>query len=165
MQFNDDQDYWTTCKANTKGIIIQTRSGLRMTMIDHLFPPAIFDHDIDNETLGKAVIQALSNSRTFIYDSPEYKDFFDEEKSQHRYDDWVAGLCEKLGYKTKRALFKKMKSCSIWLNNGRIKMSPSRQVKLEAWDGISGVEDVVLSLDNSPEEIGAGLRLALSRCL
>lgn len=165
MQFNADQDYWATCKANTKGIIIQTRSGLRMTMIDHLCPPDIFNHSVDNEMLGNSILKALSNSRTFIYDSPECKDFFDLEKRKQRYDDWVAGLCEKLGYKTKRALFKKMKSCSIWLNNGRIKMSPSRQVKLEAWDGISGVEDVVLSLDNSPEEIGAGLRLALSRCL
>ncbi|WP_123806669.1 contact-dependent growth inhibition system immunity protein, partial [Neisseria meningitidis] len=25
-------------------------------------------------------------------------------------------------------------------------------------------DDVILSLDNSPEEIGAGLKLALSRC-
>ena len=77
----------------------------------------------------------------------------------------MLNLCEQLGYKTKRALFKKMKSCSIWLNNGKIEIGPSRQVKLEAWDGIKDVEDVFLSLGNSAEEIGAGLRLALSRCL
>lgn len=165
MQFNDDQDYWATCQANAKGIIIQTRSGLRMTMIDHLYPPDIFNHSVDNETLGKSVLKALSNSRTFVYGSPEDEDFFDLEKRKQRYDDWVAGLCEKFGYKTKRALFKKMKNCSIWLNNGKIEISPYRQVKLEAWDGIKGVEKVILSLDNSPEEIGAGLRLALSRCL
>lgn len=165
MQFNADQDYWATCKANTKGIIIQTRSGLRMTMIDHLCPPDIFNHSVDNEMLGNSILKALSNSRTFIYDSPECKDFFDLEKRKQRYDDWVAGLCEKLGYKTKRALFKKTKNCSIWLNNGKIEINPYRQVKLEAWDGIKGVEKVILSLDNSPEEIGAGLRLALSRCL
>ncbi|MBW3870681.1 CdiI family contact-dependent growth inhibition immunity protein, partial [Neisseria meningitidis] len=33
----------------------------------------------------------------------------------------------------------------------------------EAWDAIDA-DDVILSLDNSPEEIGAGLKLALSRC-
>lgn len=165
MKFNSDQNYWVYCKANDKFIILQTYSGYGRYTIDHLCTPFIFNHEIDNETLGINVLQALSNSRTFIYGSPEDEDFFDLEKGRQRYDDWVAGLCEKLGYKTKRALFKKMKSCSIWLNNGRIKMSPSRQVKLEAWDGINGVEDVVLSLDNSPEEIGAGLRLALSRCL
>lgn len=165
MKFKADQDYWATCQANMKGIIIQTRSGLGMTMIDHLYPPDIFGYSVDDKMLGESVLKALSNSRTFIYGSPEDEDFFDLEKSQQRYDDWVAGLCEKLGYKTKRALFKKMKNCSIWLYNGRIEINPSRQVRLEAWDGINGVEDVVLSLDNSPEEIGAGLRLALSRCL
>lgn len=75
----------------------------------------------------------------------------------------VAHLCEKLGYKTKRSLFKNMMHCTVWLNNGRIKISPSRHVKLEAWDGIDE-EDVILSLDNTPTEIGLGLRLALSRC-
>ena len=51
----------------------------------------------------------------------------------------------------------------IWLHNGCLKISPSRHVKLEAWDAIDA-DDVILSLDNSPEEIGSGLRLALSRC-
>ncbi|MBG8706872.1 hypothetical protein E4O69_11000, partial [Neisseria meningitidis] len=27
--------------------------------------------DTDNETLGTTVLQALANSRTFVYDSPE----------------------------------------------------------------------------------------------
>lgn len=53
--------------------------------------------------------------------------------------------------------------CTVWLNNGRIKISPSRHVKLEAWDGIDA-EYVILSLDNTAAEIGTGLRLALSRC-
>lgn len=55
-------------------------------------------------------------------------------------------------------------SCGIWLKNGWIKISSTRHVKLEAWDGMRDVEDVILSLDNTPAEIGAGLRLALSRC-
>lgn len=106
----------------------------------------------------------MANSRTFVYGSAEDKDFFDPVKRRQRYDDWVAHLCEQLGYKTKRALFKNMMSCSIWLNNGRIEISPSRHVKLDAWDGMKDVEDVIVSLDNTPAEIGAGLRLALSRC-
>ncbi len=165
MSFNTDQDYWTSCYANEQFIVIQTRSGNGMTRIDHLVLPDIFNQATDNETLGKSILQALSNSRTLIQGTPESLDFFNLEKGQQRYNNWVLGVCEKFGCKTKRTLFKKMKYCSIWLNNGRIEISPSRQVKLEAWDGINGVEDVVLSLDNSPEEIGAGLRLALSRCL
>ena len=37
---------------------------------------------------------------------------------------------------------------------------PSQAGSVDAIDA----DDVILSLDNSPEEIGAGLRLALSRC-
>lgn len=58
---------------------------------------------------------------------------------------------------------KNMMSGDIWLHNGCLKISPSRHVKPEAWDAIDA-DDVILSLDNSPEEIGAGLKLALSRC-
>ncbi|RQJ62305.1 hypothetical protein COI15_11890 [Neisseria meningitidis] len=108
-------------------------------------------------------MQALANSRTFVYDSSEDQDFFDTEKIRQRYEDWVAKLCGNLGYKTRRALFKNMMSGDIWLHNGCLKISPSRHVKLEAWDAIDA-DDVILSLDNSPEEIGAGLKLALSRC-
>ena len=108
-------------------------------------------------------MQALANSRTFVYDSPEDQDFFDTEKIRQRYEDWVAKLCGNLGYKTRRALFKNMMSVDIWLHNSCLKISPSRHVKLEAWDAIDA-DDVILSLDNSPEEIGTGLRLALSRC-
>ncbi|RQL03983.1 hypothetical protein COH42_12610, partial [Neisseria meningitidis] len=45
-------------------------------------------------------MQALANSRTFVYDSPEDQDFFDTEKIRQRYEDWVAKLCGNLGYKT-----------------------------------------------------------------
>lgn len=163
MTFNENQDYWADFNANEKALIIQTQSGLGLTAIDYLYPPRIFPLDTDNETLGTAVLQALANSRAFVYNSPEEQDFFDAEKSHRRYESWVSSLCETLGYKTKRALFKNMMSCSVWLNNGRLEINPSRHVKLEAWDAIDA-EDVILSLDNTPEEIGAGLKLALSRC-
>ena len=42
-------------------------------------------------------------------------------------------------------------------------MAAWKSVKLEAWDAIDA-DDVILSLDNSSEEIEVGLRLALSRC-
>ena len=58
---------------------------------------------------------------------------------------------------------KNMMSGDIWPHNGCLKISLSRHVKLEAWDAIDA-DDVILSLDNSPEEIGAGLKLALSPC-
>ncbi|WP_165011079.1 contact-dependent growth inhibition system immunity protein [Neisseria yangbaofengii] len=163
MTFNSERDYWASFKANEKAFIIQTYSGLGMIGIDHLYPPHILPLDTNDKILGDIVLQALANSRT-LNNEAERIDFFDFNKETQRHIDWLNHLYEKLGYKTKRALFKNMMSCTIWLNNGRIKISPSRHVKLEAWEGIKGVENVIVTLDNTPEEIGAGLRLALSRC-
>jgi len=162
MTFNQEQDYWAGYKANERALIIQTWSGFGRYAPDHLYPSHILPLDTDNETLGTTVLQALANSRT-LDNEVERIDFLKQESFKPRYEDWVANLCGNLGYKTRRALFKNMMSGDIWLHNGCLKISPSRHVKLEAWDAIDA-DDVILSLDNSPEEIGAGLRLALSRC-
>ena len=162
MTFNQEQDYWAGYKANERALIIQTWSGFGRYAPDHLYPPHILPLDTDNGTLGTTVLQALANSRT-LDNEAERIDFLKQESFKPRYEDWVANLCGNLGYKTRRALFKNMMSGDIWLHNGCLKISPSRHVKLEAWDAIDA-DDVILSLDNSPEEIGAGLRLALSRC-
>ena len=162
MTFNQEQDYWAGYKANERALIIQTWSGFGRYALDHLYPPHILPLDTDNETLGTTVLQALANSRT-LDNEAERIDFLKQENFKPRYEDWVAKLCGNLGYKTRRALFKILMSWAIRLHNGRLKISPSRHVKLEAWDAIDA-DDVILSLDNSPEEIGAGLKLALSRC-
>ena len=162
MTFNQEQDYWAGYKANERALIIQTWSGFGRYAPDHLYPPHILPLDTDNETLGTTVLQALANSRT-LDNEAERIDFLKQENFKPRYEDWVANLCGNLGYKTRRALFKNMMSVDIWLHNGCLKISPSRHVKLEAWDAIDA-DDVILSLDNSPEEIGAGLKLALGRC-
>ena len=162
MTFNQEQDYWAGYKVNERALIIQTWSGFGRYAPDHLYPPHILPLDTDNETLGTTVLQALANSRT-LDNEAERIDFLKQESFKPRYEDWVANLCGNLGYKTRRALFKNMMSGDIWLHNGCPKISPSRHVKLEAWDAIDA-DDVILLLDNSPEEIGAGLKLALSRC-
>lgn len=162
MTFNQEQDYWAGYKANERALIIQTWSGFGRYAPDHLYPPHILPLDTDNGTLGTTVLQALANSRT-LDNEAERIDFLKQESFKPRYEDWVANLCGNLGYKTRRALFKNMMSGDIWLHNGCLKISPSRHVKLEAWDAIDA-DNVILSLDNSPEEIGAGLKLALSRC-
>ncbi|MNE50988.1 hypothetical protein D3C80_1455890 [compost metagenome] len=73
---------------------------------------------------------------------------------------------EKYGYRTKRALFKNMKKAGIHLVNDVITIRPSFHEKLEAWSGnrINESDYVVLTAGSSPTDIGAGLRLALSRC-
>lgn len=100
--------------SNEDFILIITRSGLGMVQDDNLFPIYIFEPEIDDETLGKSLLQALNNSRT-ISDATERAEFFNLEKSKQQYEEWVKMLREKFQYKSRKALFKNMKNCHIWL--------------------------------------------------
>ncbi|EPB0880350.1 contact-dependent growth inhibition system immunity protein [Yersinia enterocolitica] len=164
MKFNQNQDYCASCFCNNKFLNINTDSGLGLMRRDPLFPPHLLPPDADDKSIGEAVFIALSNSRTLSLE--ESTDFFDLEKVKEQYVAWIAMLMERYGYKTKRALFKDMKNCSIHCINGVITIVPTRHEKLEAWSGkgIKESDDVVISVNSSPAEIGAALRLALSRC-
>ncbi|MGN2425921.1 MULTISPECIES: contact-dependent growth inhibition system immunity protein [Klebsiella/Raoultella group] len=144
---------------------METQSGQGRTSADPLFPPHLLLPEADDECAGQTILQALYNSWTLN----KFEDrvaFFDLEKGKEKYAAWIARLMDRYGYKTKSALFKDMKHCIIHCVNGVITIRPTRHEKLEGWGGTKGdsIEDVILSTDNSPAEIGAGLRLALSRC-
>ncbi|HGG6757524.1 TPA: contact-dependent growth inhibition system immunity protein [Salmonella enterica subsp. enterica serovar Java] len=165
MKFNKEQDYWATCYCTKEFLLIETQSGLGRTSADPLFPPHLLLPEANDECAGETILQALSNSRT-LNKLEDRVAFFDLEKSKEKYAAWIAMLMDKYGYKTKRALFKDMKHCIIHCVNGVITISPTHHEKLEGWGRTKGdgIEDVILPADSSPAEIGAGLRLALSRC-
>lgn len=91
-------------------------------------------------------------------DEAERIDLLLLENVKPRYEAWIQHLCEK------RTLLKNMMSCSVLLHNEQIKIDPSRHVQLEAWSGMESVDSVFLTPEHTAEEIGVGLRLALSRC-
>jgi len=165
MKFNKDQDYWANAFVTNEFLNIETYSGLGMTGRDPSFPSPLLLLDIDDKSLGEEILKALSDSRT-LTELADRIEFFDLEKGKEKYAAWVAMLMERYGYKTKRALFKNMKKCGVHLVNNVITIRPSFHEKLEAWSGgkISESDYVVLPADSSPAEIGAGLRLAVSRC-
>ena len=163
MKFNKDQDYWASCYYTNKFLLIETQSGLGRTSMDPLFLPHLLSPDADDQCAGETILRALSNSRT-LNDLEDRVAFFDLEKGKEKYAIWISRLIDKYGYKTKRSLFKDMNHCIIHYVNEVITISPMRHEKLEAWEGLEQSENVILSADNSPAEIGAGLRLALSRC-
>jgi len=92
-------------------------------------------------------------------------DPYDYKKTAERYAEWTKDLMARYGYKTKRALFKNMKNCSIAKMSGVITIKPSHHEKLERWTSEKDeFEDVVIPAESTPAEIGAALRLAFSRC-
>lgn len=165
MVFDQEQHYSAFVKFNETAIIIQTQSGNGLMAIDYMYQPHILPLDIDDVILGNTLLQALSDSRTLTPGSDESIEFFDLAKGKERYENWVDRLHQSLDYKSKKALFKNMMSCSISLFNGMIEISPSRHVKLHAWDGLDDDKTITLPSDSTPSEIGRGLRLAMSYCL
>ncbi|EQC1922680.1 CDI system immunity protein CdiI-o11, partial [Escherichia coli] len=134
MSFNKDQDYWANIFVTPDFLSVETYSGLGMTGRDPLFSPRLLQPDVDDKSLGEAILQALSDSRTLDVLEDRVA-FFDLEKSKEQYAAWIATLMEKYGYRTKRALFKNMKKVGIHLVNDVITIRPSFHEKLEAWSG------------------------------
>lgn len=165
MIFNKDQDYWASVSITDDFFCIDTYSGLGLTARDFLYPSNLLSPDASEEDLGKAILSRLSQSRT-ITSREERADLLDLIKSKDRYNDWVKNLINSSNYKSRRALFKNMKKCGIHCVNDVVTISPSRHEKLEAWGRTKGdgIEDIILSTNASPEEIGAALRLAIKRC-
>lgn len=77
---------------------------------------------------------------------------------------WVGSTLERFGYKTRRALFKDMKKCSIESKEGQITIRPSHHEKPEIWSG-KGISEslyVTVPSQSHPADIGAALRLAFT---
>lgn len=167
---------WASVKVNADFICIDTYSGYRSSQLDPLGVQHLSSSDASDLKLGEMVKDALSHSRfvlpaprTDVWIHPEVTfdlELYDYKYTAERYDKWVKNLILQYGYKTKRALFKDMKSCDVCCANGEITISPTRHEKLEVWGGtgLKGIDNVIVPANSSPAEIGAGLRLALSRC-
>lgn len=142
---------------------IETYSGYRSQLSDPEGECIVLLPEFSDEDIGGAVLLALSASRLV---EPDDQFFFSLENSNERYLRWVKARMEQFGYKTKKALFKKMNSCSITQLDGMITFRPTIHEKLEGWSGdrIDEKDYVVISDTSSPEDIGAALRLAFTRC-
>lgn len=165
LKFNQDQTQWVEISVTDLFICIDTFSGLGLVGRDPLFPSHLLPPDADDECIGKKILLALSDSRTMT-NREERAELFGREQVKSNYKAWIDMLMGQYGYKTKKSLFKGMRKCGAHCINGVIEISPSNHYKLESWGTTKddGIEDVILSTDNTPAEIGAGFRLALGRC-
>jgi hypothetical protein len=151
-----------TAKINDKFISIIPYSGYSLSIADFTQPEFLLDPSISDGELGRAVLESLKNSRFLELE----KSYELEDICKENYSKWVVNLMEKYGYKTKKALFKNMLSCSVRLEDGILVIRPSHHEKLEGWGGNDETErnKVYVPFDAPPAEIGAALRLAFSRC-
>jgi hypothetical protein len=169
--------YWAVALFNNDFIFVETYSGYRGgTDADPKGKAIFLAPDVNDETLGVAVLDAMTHSRFVLYAPREGSTYppeieFDTEigvykLSAERYLQWVKDVMARYRYKTRRKLFQDMKNCSIERKSGVITIMPSEHQKLEQWgrDTVDQFENVVIPDNSTAAEIGAALRLAFSRC-
>ncbi|MBL0318928.1 MAG: CdiI family contact-dependent growth inhibition immunity protein [Alphaproteobacteria bacterium] len=152
--------------ANERFCSIKTYSGMGLIMGDFRGKEYILLPDASEEELGQAILGALSYSR--VVNRKADPELWDTEAAKIRAQKWIVGLMQRFGYKTRAAMFRKMKSCDIVMKSGMIEISPSRRERngnLFSGEGIQKSDYIYLPDTSTPAEIGAGLKLALSRCL
>jgi CDI immunity protein len=156
---------WAQAKNNGDFLCIETYSSCGLHVCDPQGKQHLLSPDASEGEIGVAVLDCLAYSRWVM--PLEDKDLWDYKLNELRYSTWITKMMATYGYKTKRALFKNMKSCSIERNDGLITIHPSNHDRLEGWSGnmIRDEDSVIISADCAPGEIGAGLRLAFSRCI
>ena len=164
MDFTKQEYFCASLYKNQDFIHVGTYSGHGITTSDPDGVQKLLPIDVSDEELGQVTLLALAKSR--ILDVNELGPLINRDNVKKRYDASVADLMAKYNYKTKRALFKNMMRCSVEISNGRLTISPSCHEKLEAWSGkgLTENDDVILPVNSTTEEIGAGVRLAFNRC-
>jgi len=147
---------------NSKFISVWTYSAYRMGQPDPLYEPVDLSVNcLDNE-LGYAIVFALNKTRFFSLKQAEEI----REASSNHYNKCIEQQVKKYGYRSRRALFKDMKSCSISETGEVITILPSHYEGLEEFSnkGIAEDQHVKIPTSSGHAEIGAALRLAFSRC-
>jgi CDI immunity protein len=144
------------------GLEIATYSRYGLSVKDSTVAPLTFPSATSDEVLGQALQQALAHSRFLEYEAAAAL----LVKAPQAQKDWVAARQAQWGYPTKRGLLAKMRCCFVTRSGNQILLKPSHHEKLETWNEASlpDVQTVVVSAHATTAELGAGLRLALSRC-
>jgi hypothetical protein len=152
-----------TGTTNDDFIHIQTESGVRgYRLSDPKATEHILDPKISDKDLGLVVLEALKNSRELSLEEASAID----KNSNQDYENYIQNMMHRFGYKTKNALFRKMRYCDMRCEEGIITIEPWHHERLESWnrDYLTEKDIVKINIDSPPEEIGAALRLAFNNC-
>lgn len=127
-------------------------------------PHQILAPTVDDTELGCALRLALTKSRQVSLS--EFQTIFKSGIVQKVSKEREAALMEQFGYKSRKALMKKMACCWITADSENIEIKPTHRKTMDGYSGISndGPEIVVIKAGSSDEQLGAALREGFSRC-
>ena len=151
---------WATVFKSNRYIAIASLSGYRRTVPDPDALRLFLDPDASNTALGDGLLQALARSRFLVPPSPLYG----PDEIDRNYAAWCEELVSRYGYSSKRRALENALNCFIWQEGDEITIEPMRRGRADWWHAIEGEPNVVIPTGAGPEEAGAALRHALSRC-
>ena len=153
-------------RSNCEIIKIYTVSFGMQPAIDPKFDNFYFSHDEDKVVVGKALLEALSRSRTLEENDPDHDLLCWINLKDTRYKTDLENELRKFKYKNKTALYKNMQGCGVVLTEEKIRFSPLVHEKLEGWSGFKKNErrDFFIPSDSSPGIVGAAVKYSIARC-
>lgn len=164
---------WASVLANDRFVCLRTCSGYRASIVDPQGAVIYLDPSACDELLGDAVLACLAQSRFVVpyadkRASPEAgvdAELYDPVRIDERYQSWVNEVMATYGYKSRRELFRGMKSCWITSSDSKIVIGLTRRDGKEGWSGLLG-DDGRLKIDAvaAPADVGAALSRALENC-
>ncbi len=154
---------WAEVAATSRFVCVVPHSGYRSTAVDPQLGFAIIKPSDSAHMLGAELRQAFERSRQLSLS--ECETFFDLEVAKKRYEDWVSELLRAGGYRSRKAMFDDMRMVNAILEDGAVVLSPLKRGRGEAWIGLADrAAKVHFSINQSDEEVGASILLALERC-
>jgi hypothetical protein len=152
---------WADVSRTERFICVESLSGYRIIQPEDDGYVLYLTPDANQDTLGRAVLDALGRSR-FIF--PPDPAFSEAERYMKCYHDWQKDFMQRYGYKTKRDAYRNMDWCRVKRSEGKISIQPHQRDKPEYFRDLPAERTVVLPATDDAETIGAALRLALDRC-
>lgn len=123
--------------------------------------PIYLGPDADDETLGWSLRLAMSSSRTV--DMKQLNRIINSKIVEKRGAERDAWAMKAYGFATKRALYREIDSCLVYIYDGQIEIQPTDRDSLYGARGT--VADIIyVPVAASNEVLGAGLREGFRRC-
>ncbi|MCA1325553.1 contact-dependent growth inhibition system immunity protein [Herbaspirillum sp. alder98] len=114
--------------------------------------------------LGAALKSALAKSKQTPV--AQFQEIFKSGIVQKIAKEREIGLMQQYGYKTRKALMRKMACCWITADDDRIEIKPTHHKNIGGYSGISNDGPEILFVDRriNDEQLGASLREGFARC-
>lgn len=127
-------------------------------------PPKYLDPNVSDEILGCTLRIALGASKNVS--AEEFQRVFQSGVVQRLAEERDVWAMKKYGYKTRRAMYTNMDSCSVTVMTDQIEISPSHHDSIDGYSATKdrGPQPLYVPASISDAGLGVALREGFNRC-